>query len=284
MNKSTRREFGKNMLAAGAAGFLGLRCGSQPAVQPKQPIGIQLYTLRDLMKDDFRGTIEKVAAMGYPAVEFAGYGGMTAQEVHTMLDDLGLACAGTHEGFGGLQADLEGKIEFNKAIGNEFIVCPSMPGEYREAGVDGTKTFAGQLNSMGEKIKAADMQFCYHNHAFEFEKADGQVLYDVLMQETDPDLVKAEVDVYWVVRGGVDPVQHIKKYNGRVPLLHMKDMDPSDESFAPVGTGSIDLKAIAEAGKASGTVWYIVEQDRTKRPPLEAVEISLNNLKGILQG
>ncbi len=281
MNKVTRREFGKSMLAAGAAGFLGLRCNT---VQQKLPIGIQLYTLRDLMREDFRGTIEKVAAMGYPAVEFAGYGGMTAPQVRAMLDDLGLACAGTHEGFGGLQSDLEEKIEFNKAIGNKFIICPSMPGEYRKGGLEGYKTFAAQLNTIGEKVKAAGMQFCYHNHAFEFEKADGQVLYDVLMQETDPELVKAEVDVYWVVRGGIDPVELIKRYSGRVPLLHMKDMDPADESFAPVGTGSIDLEAVAKAGKASGTVWYIVEQDRTKRPPLEAVEISLNHLKAILQG
>ena len=280
--KMDRRDFSKALLmTAGYSAMTGMGCS---AAKPERlPIAVQLYTLRELMSQDFKGTIEKVAAMGYPGVEFAGYNGMSAKELKSFIDGLGLACAGTHEGFEGLQNNLQEKIDFNLGIGNELVVVPSMPGKWRENGAEGIKEFAERMNVLGQAIKDAGMQLCYHNHAFEFEMVDGKSLYEIMFEIMDPALVMAEVDIFWVVKGGVDPLDHLKKYAGRCPLLHMKDMNPEDESFAPVGTGSIDLQGVVDFSKQNGTRWYVVEQDRTKRPVLEAVEISLRNLEKMLK-
>ena len=293
-NDLSRREFGQRIIAAGAAigagSVLAVGCGKKEqkkeaaAEACQTPVAVQLYTLRDLMKKDFRGTIEKVAQIGYDAVEFAGYGGLSAQEVKKLLDDLGLLCAGTHEGFGGLEKNTEERIEFNLAIGNKYIVCPSMPGPWRKKGVDGIKAFGEKMNEIGAKIKKAGMQLAYHNHSFEFGQADGKTIMEYLLQSTDPDLVKLEVDVYWVKRGDVDPATFLKEHPERVRMLHMKDMaDDKEHSFAPVGTGILDMKGIVAAARQIGVVWFIVEQDRTKRPVLEAIEISLKNMRELLK-
>jgi len=275
----TRRRFGGQLLAAGAAGALGCGRASKP-----QPVALQLYTLRDLMQQDFTGVLEKVAEIGYDAVEFAGYGGLGAAEVMKRLEELGLRCAGTHEGFERLSDALDQTLEFNAAIGNRYIICPAMPGQWRGSGTDGFRAFGEQLNRIGEKVKAAGMQLCYHNHDFEFVKEGDQLLIDALFGVCDPDLVKAEVDVYWVQRGGQDPAQFIRRLGDRVALLHMKDMaGDAQKSFAPVGTGVMDMASIVAAGREIGVEWYVVEQDQTQRPPLDAVEISLKNMRALLK-
>ena len=283
----SRREFTKKLILASSTiglSALAARCSKNEQDQVDFPIGIQLYTVRELTKTDFTGTITKIAKMGYDAVEFAGYGNLTAPQVKALLDDLGLQCAGTHEGFGNLDNNLQERIDFNLAIGNEYIVCPSMPEEWRQNGADGIKAFAEKMNTFGQKIKAAGMQLCYHNHAFEFEKVNDKYIIDHLFEATDHDLVKSELDVYWVVRGGEDPVSFLQNHAGRCPLLHMKDMaNDKDKSFAPVGTGTLDMKAIIDMAKKTGAKWFIVEQDRTKLPVLEAIEISLHNLRELLK-
>lgn len=280
----TRREFTKGLLAAatvmGLTGYIGMGCRKSTL----DLVALQLYTLRDLTKDDFSGTLKKVAEIGYDAVEFAGFGGLTAKEVRQLLDDLGLVSVASHEGFERLEKDLEERIEYNLEVGNKFIVCPSMPGEWRETGVDGFKQFGEKLNILGEKMKKAGMQLGYHNHNFEFEKVDGKYLYDYLFEATDPELVKAQVDVYWVQYGGEDPIAHLKKYAGRCPLLHMKDMTADEEpTFAPVGAGILDMKGIIQTARETGVEWFIVEQDRTQQPVLEAIAISLKNMRQLLE-
>ena len=287
--RMTRRNFNGRIsglctaLAAGAAVSSG--CG-MPFIGKKRhtPVGLQLYTLRDLMSKDFAGTVTKVAEIGYDAVEFAGYGGMSSSEVKKLLDDLGIVCAGTHEGYAGLSGgNLDSTIEFNASIGNGFIVCPSMPGEFRKKGADGFKAFGEKMNGIGKKVNAAGMRLCYHNHSFEFGEAGDGHLIDYLLEATDPDLVGLEVDVYWVKHGGVDPAAFIRSHADRCDMLHMKDMaDDENKSFAPVGTGTLDMTGIIQAGRAVGADWYVVEQDRTKLPPLEAVEISLKNMRSLL--
>jgi sugar phosphate isomerase/epimerase len=276
----SRREFGKMSLLAGALGLT--RTGL--AQKKKLPIGLQLYTLRDLMKDDFKGTIEKVAKIGYSAVEFAGYGNLTAIEISKLLNDLGLKCCGSHEGYDNLvTATIDKTIEFNKAIGNTYVVCPSMPGEFREKGADGIKAFADDMNIAGEKIKKAGMHLCYHNHDFEFKMVENKTLYDLLLERADAKLVMMEIDTYWVKYANVDPMALIKRLKGRCPLLHMKDMTKTEPpTFAPVGMGMMDIKGIVKAGRNSGTVWYIVEQDRCQGPALEAVSFSFANLTTIV--
>jgi sugar phosphate isomerase/epimerase len=272
------------MAIAGGLMGLGMCCSGVDKKTDATSVGIQLYTLRDLMQDDYAGTVKKVAQIGYDAVEFAGYGEYSAKEIKALLDDTGLRCAGTHEGFEKLQNQLDETIEFNLEIGSTYIVCPAMPEEWRNGGADSYLAFGEKLNGIGESVKKSGLQLCYHNHAFEFEKAEDKYLIDHLFESMDADLVKAEVDVYWVAKAGVDPAAFIQRYAGRCPLLHMKDMAEKDGTFAPVGTGVLDFPQIIEAGREAGVVWHIVEQDRTERPALEAIQISLKNMKALLRG
>lgn len=289
MKKSTldRRSFLGTTAAFTAAGAVSALTGMHSVYAASKsknlPVGLQLYTLRDIMQKDFTGTLKKVAEIGYDAVEFAGYGGMNAKDLKKLLDDLGLIVSGTHEGFENMEKNPDATIEFNAAIGCPNIVCPAMPGEWRNKGGDGFRTFGERLTAMGKKVKAAGMQFVYHNHNFEFEKDGDTFLIDRLLETADPGVVKLEVDVYWVKYAGVDPVQFISSHASRCGMIHMKDMaDDSDRSFAPVGTGVIDLQGIVKAAKAAGVKWFVVEQDRTKQPPLEAVTISLKNMRKLL--
>lgn len=242
------------------------------------PIALQMYTLRDLTAKDFAGTFREVSSMGYDGVEFAGTGGLSAKEMKTLLDDLNLRPAGSHIGLDVLEKDLNSAIDYNLAIGNPFIVCPFLPQE-RRADADGYRAIAELFNKIGAECKRQGIGFAYHNHAFEFEKFDGVYGLDLLYGNTDPELVKAEVDTYWVLYGGEDPAAFLRKMAGRCPLVHLKDMEAGTErDFAPVGTGVLPLNAIADAAPVAGAQWYIVEQDRCKLPPLESVRISINNL------
>jgi sugar phosphate isomerase/epimerase len=244
----------------------------------KAPIALQLYTVREESARDFAGTMQKVARTGYPGVELAGAGGVSAKDLRFLLDDLGLQIAGSHVALNVLENELESALDYNSALGNERIVCPWLPVEQRTA--EGYRRLADSLNSVGAACKARGMELCYHNHDFEFESFDGQTGFDILFGSTDPDLVKIELDTYWAIKGGFDPVELIRKHSGRIPLIHLKDMT-ADESrtFAEVGEGTIDWAPIFEAGDANGAAWYIVEQDKFARPPLESIRISLENLK-----
>jgi len=164
------------------------------------------------------------------------------------------------------------------------MVVPGIPKKFRENGLAGVQEFAQGLNQFGEKIKQAGMQLCFHNHAFEFEPIEGREFYEALFTEADAQLVQAEVDVYWVQYAGVDPVALLKKYAGRCPLLHIKDMKIVDEkkTFAPVGAGLLDMPAIVQTAREIGSKWFIVEQDSSDQPIEEAVQISLNNMKKLI--
>lgn len=245
----------------------------------KLPIGLQLYTLRELLAQDFIGTLEKVAELGYDGVEFAGYGNLEASELKKVLDDLGLVAAGAHVPLDMLENELSAVIDYNLEIGNKFVSCPWVAEDRRQSASD-WKRIAESLNRIGEETKRNGIQLLYHNHAFEFEKFDGKYALDILFENTDPDLVQAELDVYWVYRGGEDPAEYIKKYANRVPVVHLKDVaDDEEKSFAEVGEGILNLPSIFAAAESSGAQWYIVEQDICKRPPLESVKISINNLR-----
>ena len=246
---------------------------------PKIPIALQMYTLRDDTAQDFAGTIRKVAAIGYAAVELAGRGSLSVQELSSLLADNHLSMAGSHIGLDDLEADLPKVIQENLALGNRYIVVPYLAEERRRT-ADDYKRLAGTLNEFGETLRSSGLTLCYHNHDFEFKPLDnGQLGEDILLENTDPSLVKAEVNTYWVLKAGHDPVAFIKKHSGRVPLIHLKDMDPADDSFAPVGTGRLPLDALVAAAPEVGAEYLIVEQDVCKGPAIEAVTLSYNNLK-----
>jgi len=239
-------------------------------------ISVQLYTLREEAGRDFIGTLEAVAKIGYQGVEFAGYGGIAAKEMRKYLNGFGLKATGSHVALDLLTNNLDEVIEYNLEIGNKFIICPWNKYESKE---DYIKT-AELLNEIGCKCKENGLIFGYHNHNHEFEAFDGEYGLDIIYKNTDPQLVIAEIDTYWVYYAGVNPVVYIRKYAGRCRLIHLKDMEAGEsKAFAEVGSGIIDIKSIIQAGKDSGCEWFVVEQDVCKRPALESVKISFENLK-----
>lgn len=246
---------------------------------PKLPIALQMYTVRDDAQRDYAGTLRQVAGIGYAGVELAGRGSLSVRELRDVLDETGLRVCGSHIGLDQLENNLAQTIEENIALGNTRIVVPYLSDD-RRRGAAGYRKTAETLNSLGDTLRTQGMTLAYHNHAFEFEPLEGgQLGMDILLDNTDPMLVKAEVDTYWVLVGGQDPVAFIQKHAGRIPLLHLKDRDTTDGSFAEVGTGDLPLDALIAAAPEVGAEWLIVEQDVCKRPPLEAVTISYNNLK-----
>ncbi|KQS33648.1 sugar phosphate isomerase/epimerase [Dyadobacter sp. Leaf189] len=252
-------------------------------------IGLQLYTLRNELSKDLLGTLKKVSAIGYKEVELFGYSdgkffGKTPKEFKAMLGDLGLNPVSGHYGAGVENKTAKGTLSNNwqqaiddaAEIGQKYAVCAYLTDKERQS-IDQYKSYVDLFNKSGEVAKKAGLQFGYHNHDFEFKKIDGQLPYE-LIASTDPNLVKLELDLYWIVKAGMDPVDLFKKYPGRFPLWHVKDMDKTDQSFAEVGTGSIDFKKIFDARKTAGLTHFFVEQDVAKRPPLEAIEISFKNV------
>lgn len=204
MRPINRRNFIAGVAAVTAAGMGGI--SRLARAQAASPIANQPYTVREKSRADFKGTLRRVTAIGYRNFEFAGYGDLRAPELNQFLNELGATCCGTHEGFRNFLAGPEKVIEFNKAIGNSYVVVPSMPTDLRRGGVDVIRGFARDLNALGHKVKQAGMQLCYHNHSFEFESVGGgQTIGDILFAAADPDQVKAEVDVAWVHNAGIDP-------------------------------------------------------------------------------
>ena len=246
---------------------------------PNLPIALQMYTVRDDAAKDFAGTIAEVAKIGFAGVELAGRGSLSVMELKSLLDNHHLQVCGSHVALDALEKDVAKVIEENLALGNPYVIVPYLGNEHRGS-ADAYKKVAASLNKFGETVRAHGLTLGYHNHDFEFKTLDnGQTGMDILLGETDPALVKAEVDTYWVLVAGLDPVAFIQKHSGRVPLLHIKDRDKTDGSFAEVGTGDLPLDALVAAAPGVGAQWLIVEQDVCKRPPLEAVKISYDNMK-----
>jgi sugar phosphate isomerase/epimerase len=247
-----------------------------------QRVGLQLYTVRDLMKKDFDGTLAHVAQIGYKEVEFAGYYGRTAQQARALLDKDGLTSPSVHVPYEILESNLNEALESAHVIGQSFIVCPWIDVKQRTA--DGWKRAAEMFNRTGEATHKAGVQFAYHNHAFEFAPAEGlggKLPYDFLLAETDPKLVKMEMDLCWITVGGGDPVKYFDQYPGRFPLVHVKDWSEKGPAVSPgeaagpnakkghivdVGQGEVNFKRIFEHSEKAGIQHYIVENDEPKSP------------------
>ncbi|MDB5074305.1 MAG: sugar phosphate isomerase/epimerase [Chloroflexi bacterium] len=240
------------------------------------PVALQLYTVRDETARDFVGTLERVAALGYPAVEFAGYGGLDSGELKALLERTGLTAASTHVGLDALEADAAREIAYCVAIGCKHLVLPWLPPERREP--SGLANLAALLNRLGRQSRDAGISFSYHNHDFEFEVVDGGYYLDRLLDETDPEAVGLELDVYWAAFAGVDPLTFMQRRQDRVWLVHIKDMGP-DRKYTEVGDGSLDMAGIAAAAGAGGVQWLIVEHDKPTMPTLASASRSLENVQ-----
>ena len=246
-----------------------------------QSAAIQLYTLRDLTAKDFAGTMKQVAALGYKFVETAGYGNLKdAKAAKQAVDDAGLKACSGHFAIDLLEKNVEQVIADAQTLGTDTVVCPYL-GEDRRKDAAGYEKTAKVLEAAGLALHQHGIILGYHNHSFEFQKFGGKYGLDILWENTQPHLVCAEIDVYWVQHGGVNPAEYIDKLGDRVRLLHLKDMAPgNDKRFAPVGTGVIDFKPILAAAEKHNVRWGIVEQDSTYgAPPLEAIKTSIENLK-----
>jgi sugar phosphate isomerase/epimerase len=250
-------------------------------------IALQLYTVRDAMKQDYFGALGAVAGAGYTAVEFAGYGDHTPAQVRARIDELGLRAMGAHVQATRVMNDLDGAIEDVKTLGGEFVIIPYLaPTEYFTT-PDQVRKLAETLNGIGPKVKAAGLGFLYHNHNFEFTPfADGSETlspYELLLTLTDPESVGFELDVFWAEVAGQTGHRLIREYPNRFPSLHIKDMDDARED-APVGTGKLSWQPVLEAGEqVGGSRWLVVEQDNPK-DPMADIATSFTNLSAIVSG
>jgi len=241
-------------------------------------IGLQLYSVREESEKNFLETLEKVAAMGYRNVEFAGFFNTPAEVLKDTLDRLSLAPVSSHVGMDLLRDNLDDTIAYHKAIGVKFIILPWA----KTDNLDDVKDIASFLNNIASKIHDAGMELGYHNHAQELKKIDGKYAIDILLELTEKSRVFPEFDVYWLYYAGLNPVDFISKYGSRCRIIHLKDMKPGkDRQFTEVGNGIIDIKSIIIKGLEAGADFFIVEQDICDKQCLEAVNISLNNLQAM---
>lgn len=263
-----RREFvcsAAGLLLGGAAtGLLGCGRGSEAGRPPFGPVGVQLYTVRSLLEEDFADTIERIAEIGYDHLEFAGYYDRTPDEVGALLDRLNLNTPSAHSGLDVLREDLDREIERARALDQAFVVCPYLSDRDR-GGLDAYRALADEFNRIGARCREAGLRFAYHNHDFEFESRDGRILYDVLLERTDPEVVEMELDVYWIVHAGHDPIAYFERYPGRFPLLHVKDRTESG-AMASVGEGAIDWPTLFSYADQAGTEYFLVEHDDPDDP------------------
>lgn len=256
--------------------------------------GLQLYTLRDAMGQDVEGTLAEVAKAGYLNIEAAGYSegkyyGMEPEAFKALLDKYGLVPISSHQGTMNYE-NIEQEIADAQTVGFKYLVIPVPPmgmftfdPETRSMGINGgAVALTEAMNAMGKTAAEHGIQLLYHNHHFEFANDDeGNHIYDYLVENSNPEYVNFEMDLYWVRKAEAQPVDYFEKYPGRFKLWHVKDMD-DEGRFAPVGNGHIDFKSIVAKASESGMVYYFVEQDQTfNETPLEAINISHKALSGI---
>jgi sugar phosphate isomerase/epimerase len=250
--------------------------GAAEASRKLERIGVQLYTVREMMKTDFEGTLAKVAGVGYSEVEFAGYFDHQPKEIRTILDRVHLTAPSEHVSYDVVQNKWPETLDAAQVVGHSFIVCPSIDESERKKAA-AYKKAAEVFNRAGEASKKAGIQFAYHNHWWEFEAlADGggKFGYDILLSETDPKLVKMEMDLCWITVAGQDPLTYFNRYPGRFPLVHVKDwtkgpdgkMGQKDGHMADVGDGAIDWKRLFAESKKAGIEHYFVENDEPTSP------------------
>lgn len=282
--RKDRRDFVKKA-GLGAAG-LSLIPGILNAQKSKMKIGVQLYTVRDQMAENLKGTLKTVADLGYNYVESAGYSegkmyGLSPKEFNGILDDLGLQHMSVHIPLAEFQNNFNRALDFMLESDQKFGVLPWLREEDRRT-IDQYKSYADLLNRTGELALKEGIQICYHNHDFEFWEVDGQIPMDVLLGETEKDLVQIELDLYWVSKAGQDAFKIFADNPGRFPLWHVKDMANTEErGFTEVGNGVIDYKALFAKSEEAGMKYFFVEQDRSDNP-LRSIETSVNNLRNVI--
>jgi sugar phosphate isomerase/epimerase len=254
---------------------------------PEKGVGLQLYSVRDAMRDDPVATVELVGAIGYDYVEAAGYAdgkfyGMEPEAFKTLVEDNGMIFRGSHTGqaipdsgsWEVLMPWWDECIAAHKAAGVEYIVQPFM-GSTGYQSLEGLAAYCDYFNAVGEKCNQAGIRFGYHNHDQEFSTLEGEVIYDYMLANTDPDKVMFQLDVYWSTEGGADALDYFEKYPGRFGSIHIKDKEELGAS------GEIDFPVILDKAMEIGATWFVVEVEEYNYDPIVSVEMSHDYLKEI---
>ena len=286
-----RRTFLMQLAAIGAGSSLMTGCArllsARTAPAGANLIGLQLYTVRDLLEKDFDGTMERVAEIGYTNMEFAGYYNRTPEQVRALLDRLKMTSKSTHIGAQQMRQDAAAQIRSAQIIGQEYITIPSYNFP-RDGGIDAWKKGAAEFNQWGAMCKNAGLKLGYHNHSAEFAKVEGGPTgLDVLLRETDPSLVDFEMDLYWTVFADQDPLAWFARYPGRFAMWHTKDLQVAAgaKGMTPVGRGTMDFKSYFAHASDSGMKYFFVEHDTAAAYPggsLESIRASYTYLHQIL--
>lgn len=272
-----RRQFLKTGGVLASALAMGSANDLFAAYKPLKQFGLQLYTLREDLPKDPQGILKQIASFGYKQIEgYEGpkgiYWGMSNKEFKKFTDDLGITMVSTHCN---INTDFEKKAAEAAEIGMKYLICPYIGAQKT---LDDYKRYAEKFNACGDICKKNGIRFAYHNHGYTFIPLEGVMPQDTLMQNTNPDTVDFEMDIYWVATPGEDPITWLKKYPNRWRLCHVKDRekgaDPKQhEASVDLGTGFLDFKKILKAAKANGMQYYIVEQERyVGSTPLKSAE------------
>lgn len=279
----TRREALTRLAALAVAAPLIGSLEREAACAPKEtdrtdllrPLGVQLYTLRAEMERDVAATLARVAEIGYEEVEFAGYFGHSPSVIRRFLAEAGLRAPSAHVAPDLVEEAWPATLEAAAAIGHEYVVVPSIPESMRTS-LDDWRRSAERLTRAASEARAAGLRFAYHNHDFEFREMEGRTPLDVFLETADPDLVQVELDLFWIVHAGGDPIAFIDRWPGRIPLVHLKDRT-GDGRMTDVGSGVIDWAQIFRHRERAGIRHYFVEQDHPERP-FRSVESSFRYL------
>ena len=221
-----------------------------------EQFAIQLYSVRDIINDDFTGTLKKLAGMGYTGVEFAGYGGLSASEMKDVLTANKLKPVGAHIGIDRLTNNLDEEIAYHKVLGTEYMICPY----YAMNGRDDAMKLAETLKPVIGKIGEAGLKFAYHNHAHEFAKCGDEYLLDILFKNLPKETVM-ELDVFWAAHAGVEPLAYMEKHRDRLKLIHVKQIDKNKECV-DIEQGVLDYRNIISKAKTFGVEHFILEQEK----------------------
>lgn len=288
-----RRQFIKQTgMATAAVAIVPSMAFCSSGAEKNKAVGIQLYTLREQLKDGVPQVIQKIAAAGFTELETFGYQngqyfGQSLSDFKKLLDDNGLYSPSGHympmdflQPEGTIE-DFKPLIEVGKTMNHEHIIIPWLSPEMRNMDVFGP--LPDKMNAAGELCKAAGMKLGYHNHDFEFEAAGDQTIMDILIKNTQADLVDFELDLYWVVRAGHNPVELFKKYPGRFTYWHIKDMSKADNTKnTEIGSGSVDFKNIFANGELAGIKHFIVEQENFDMDPYASIKQSFDYVRNEL--
>jgi sugar phosphate isomerase/epimerase len=279
----------KDFIALSSLGFLGLySCGIFNLNMTKKSLAIQLYTVRDAISKNLEKTFEKLAELGFTEFEIYGYDGTffgkTAIEFKKILSDNGLKVISSHHRTGitdkeegTLLKNWEKTLDDLNSIGSEYAVCSYLPEAERT--LENYQKLPEILENAGKLSQQNRIQLAYHNHDFEFLKMDEhRNFYDFILENTSSDLVKMELDLYWISKAGLDPLVYFEKYPKRFPLWHVKDMKSETKDFAEIGNGTIDFKRIFEAKEKAGLKYWFLEQDSSDKDIFESITISKKHI------